>query len=296
MKKVGGKSMSKEYERICQCLRSVREITDFQPSIGLVLGSGLGDFAEQIQIEQIIDYQQINHFPVSTVESHKGRYVLGRIGDVKLVCMQGRVHYYEGYEMNDVVLPIRLMGMLGVKKLLLTNAAGGINKEFQAGDFMMITGHIPTFVPNPLIGQNIQELGVRFPGMDQVYSDGIQNSIRKGAEKYNIILQQGKYVQLSGPSFETPEEIEFLRMIGADAVGMSTVCEAIAAVHMGIEVGAISCISNMAAGMSKNPLSVEDVDITTKCVKQDFEHLIKQTIIEIGRSSELVNEGKTKGE
>lgn len=284
MKKVGGKSMSKEYERICQCLGSVREITDFQPTLGLVLGSGLGDFAEQIQVDEIIDYHQINHFPVSTVESHKSRYVFGQIGDVNLVCMQGRVHYYEGYEMNDVVLPIRLMGMLGIKKLILTNAAGGIRSNFQAGDFMMITGHIPTFIPNPLIGPNVQELGVRFPGMDKVYSEKIQKSIIKAAEKNKINLQKGKYVQLTGPSFETPEEIDFLRLIGADAVGMSTVCEAIAAVHMGIEVGGISCISNMAAGMSQVPLSAEDVDITTKRVRQDFEKLIKQTILEVGKS------------
>ncbi len=273
--------MTKEYERICESLQSIREITNFQPTVGLVLGSGLGDFANQIQVEQIIDYHQIKHFPISTVDSHKGRYIFGRIGDVKLVCMQGRVHYYEGYQMKDVVLPIRLMGMLGVKKLLLTNAAGGINKSFQAGDFMMITGHIPTFIPNPLIGQNIQELGVRFPGMDQVYHDGIQNCIRNGAQKNKIPLQEGKYVQLTGPSFETPEEIEFLRIIGADAVGMSTVCEAIAAVHMGIEVGGISCISNMASGMNQNPLSAQDVDQTTTRVKADFEKLIKQTILEM---------------
>lgn len=284
MEKVGGKLMTKEYERICESLQSIREISDFQPTVGLVLGSGLGDFANQIHVEQIIDYHQIKHFPVSTVDSHKGRYVFGSIGEVKVVCMQGRVHYYEGYEMNDVVLPIRLMGMLGIKKLLLTNAAGGIRKSFHAGDFMMITGHIPTFIPNPLIGRNIEELGVRFPGMDKVYHEGIQSCIRRGAEKSEVTLQQGKYVQLTGPSFETPEEIDFLRLIGADAVGMSTVCEAIVAVHMGIEVGGISCISNLAAGMNQEPLSAKDVDQTTTRVKNDFEKLIKQTILEIGRS------------
>ena len=281
VEKVGGKSVIKEYDRICECLESVRKITDFQPTIGLVLGSGLGDFAEIIEIDSIIEYNQIKHFPVSTVDSHKGRYVFGRIGDVKVVCMQGRVHYYEGYDMKDVVLPIRLMGMLGVKKLLLTNAAGGINKNFTAGDFMMITGHIPTFIPNPLIGKNIQELGVRFPGMDQVYSTHIQNCISFVAKKNGINIKQGRYVQLTGPSFETPEEIEFLRMIGADAVGMSTVCEAIAAVHMGMEVGAVSCISNMAAGMSKTPLCASEVDETTKRVKLTFQLLIEQTLQEL---------------
>lgn len=267
-----------EYERICACVEDIRKLTSFQPEIALVLGSGLGDVADSIEIETIIDYKQISNFPISTVDSHKGRFVLGRLGERNVICMQGRVHYYEGYSMQDVVLPIRVMGMLGVKKLLLTNASGGINETFQAGDFMMITGHIPTFIPNPLIGANIDELGCRFPGMDQVYDLMMQESIRKAAMEASVELKEGKYVQLTGPSFETPEEISFLRMIKADAVGMSTVCEAIAAVHMGMKVAGISCVSNMAAGMNQKPLSADDVNETTNRIHDSFVRFIRTVV------------------
>lgn len=268
-----------EYERICQCVEAIRKLTSFQPEIALVLGSGLGDVADSIEIETIIDYKQIPNFPLSTVDSHKGRFVFGRMGERNVICMQGRVHYYEGYSMEDVVLPIRVMGMLGAKKLLLTNASGGINENFKAGDFMMITGHIPTFIPNPLIGANINELGCRFPGMDQVYDHTMQEKIRKAAKETLVDLKEGKYVQLTGPSFETPEEISFLRMIGADAVGMSTVCEAIAAVHMGMKVAGISCVSNMAAGMSEKPLSAEDVNETTDRMNDSFVRFIHSAVL-----------------
>lgn len=267
-----------EYERICACVEDIRKLTSFQPEIALVLGSGLGDVADSIEIETIIDYKQISNFPISTVDSHKGRFVLGKLGERNVICMQGRVHYYEGYSMQDVVLPIRVMGMLGAKKLLLTNASGGINETFQAGDFMMITGHIPTFIPNPLIGANIDELGCRFPGMDQVYDLMMQESIRKAAMEALVELKEGKYVQLTGPSFETPEEISFLRMIKADAVGMSTVCEAIAAVHMGMKVAGISCVSNMAAGMNQKPLSADDVNETTNRIHDSFVRFIRTVV------------------
>ena len=267
-----------EYERICACVEEIRKLTSFQPEIALVLGSGLGDVADSIEIEAIIDYKQISNFPISTVDSHKGRFIFGKLSGRNVVCMQGRVHYYEGYSMQDVVLPIRVMGMLGAKKLLLTNASGGINDTFKAGDFMMITGHIPTFIPNPLIGENIKELGCRFPGMDQVYDRTMQERIRNAAEMSEVDLKEGKYVQLTGPSFETPEEISFLRMIGADAVGMSTVCEAIAAVHMGVKVAGISCVSNMAAGMSEKPLSANDVNETTDRIHDSFVKFICTTI------------------
>ncbi len=267
-----------EYERICACVEDIRKLTSFQPEIALVLGSGLGDVADSIEIETIIDYKQISNFPISTVDSHKGRFVLGKLGERNVICMQGRVHYYEGYSMQDVVLPIRVMGMLGAKKLLLTNASGGINETFQAGDFMMITGHIPTFIPNPLIGANIDELGCRFPGMDQVYDLMMQESIRKAAMEASVELKEGKYVQLTGPSFETPEEISFLRMIKADAVGMSTVCEAIAAVHMGMKVAGISCVSNMAAGMNQKPLSADDVNETTNRIHDSFVRFIRTVV------------------
>ena len=236
------------YKKLEKCLKSIREKTDFKPEKAVILGSGLGDYAEKIQIEKIVKYTDIEDFPVSTVQGHKGQFVFGYVKDVPVVLMQGRVHYYEGYSMQDVVLPTRLMGMMGAKKILLTNAAGGVNPSFRPGDFMLITDHITTAVPSPLIGPNIEELGTRFPDMSEVYSKNLQKIIRKSAKDCGIPLQEGVYVQLTGPNYETPAEIRMVRSWGADAVGMSTACEAMAARHMGMEVCGISCITNMAAG------------------------------------------------
>ena len=171
------------YNKLVQCVESIRKITDFQPEVGIVLGSGLGDYANDIKVIVTIRYEDINGFPVSTVKGHSGKFVFGYVGMVPVVIMQGRVHYYEGYQMSEVVLPIRLMGMLGIKKLLLTNAAGGMNTSYKAGDFMMITDHISTFVPSPLIGRNIEELGTRFPDMSEVYSKRMCEVIRKCASE-----------------------------------------------------------------------------------------------------------------
>ena len=195
------------YEKLKTCLDSVRAKTDFKPETALILGSGLGDYAEEIQIEQTIDYASIEGFPTSTVKGHKGRFVLGYVQGVPVVIMQGRVHYYEGYPMSDVVLPTRLMGLMGAKKLILTNAAGGINFDFQPGDFMLLTDHITTAVPSPLIGPNLDELGPRFPDMSQVYSLRMRDIIKAEAAKLNIPMREGVYVQLTGPSYETPAEI-----------------------------------------------------------------------------------------
>ena len=210
------------------CLEQIRQKTDFQPRIGIVLGSGLGDYGDQIQKEAVISYREIEGFPVSTVQGHRGQFVFGYIKGVPVVLMQGRVHYYEGYSMQEVVLPIRLMGLLGAGKLLLTNAAGGINTRFTAGDFMMITDQIATFVPSPLIGPNPQELGERFPDMSEIYDGKMQQKIRESARALGIPLQEGVYLQTSGPQYESPAEIRMMRALGADAVGMSTACEAIA--------------------------------------------------------------------
>lgn len=273
--------MSKEYDKLLRCYHSVREKISFEPQVALILGSGLGDYAEQIQVEAVLDYHDIEGFPVSTVLGHKGRFVFGYIQNVPVVIMQGRVHFYEGYDMHDVVLPTRLMGMLGAKVLFLTNAAGGMQKGMHAGDFMLITGHISSFVPSPLIGPNIEELGTRFPDMSEVYKKDLQEIIRNTAINCGIPLKEGVYVQTTGPNYETPEEIRMYRSLGADAVGMSTACEAMAANHMGMRVCGISCISNLAAGISENPLTHAEIQKTADRVAPLFQQLITASIVNI---------------
>lgn len=273
--------MSKEYDKLLRCYHSVREKISFEPQVALILGSGLGDYAEQIQVEAVLDYHDIEGFPVSTVIGHKGRFVFGYIQNVPVVIMQGRVHFYEGYDMHDVVLPTRLMGMLGAKVLFLTNAAGGMQKGMHAGDFMLITGHISSFVPSPLIGPNIEELGTRFPDMSEVYKKDLQEIIRNTAINCGIPLKEGVYVQTTGPNYETPEEIRMYRSLGADAVGMSTACEAMAANHMGMRVCGISCISNLAAGISENPLTHAEIQETADRVAPLFQQLITASIVNI---------------
>ena len=270
--------MSKEYDKLLRCYHSVREKISFEPQVALILGSGLGDYAEQVQVEAVLDYHDIEGFPVSTVLGHKGRFVFGYIQNVPVVIMQGRVHFYEGYDMHDVVLPTRLMGMLGAKVLFLTNAAGGMQKGMHAGDFMLITGHISSFVPSPLVGPNIEELGSRFPDMSEVYSKRLREVIRASAEKCGIDLQEGVYVQFTGPAYETPAEVRMAAIWGGDAVGMSTACEAMAARHMGIEVCGISCITNMAAGISKQELNHKEVQETADRVAKSFKKLVTEII------------------
>lgn len=265
-------------KKLQTCLASIREKTDFKPEVALILGSGLGDYADGIQIETTVDYTEIEGFPVSTVTGHKGRFVFGYVGDVPVVIMQGRVHYYEGYPMSDVVLPTRLMGLLGAKKLLLTNAAGGINENFRPGDFMMLTDHIATGVPSPLIGPNLDDLGPRFPDMSEVYSHRIQDVIRNAASECEIDLKEGVYVQLTGPNYETPAEVRMCKIWGGDAVGMSTACEAMTARHMGMEIGGISCITNLAAGISKEKLDHKEVQETADRVSKDFKRLVTKII------------------
>lgn len=270
--------MSKVYQKLQVCLESVRAKTDFQPEAALILGSGLGDYADGIDIEQTVDYTEIEGFPTSTVAGHKGRFVFGRVQGVPVVIMQGRVHYYEGYPMQDVVLPTRLMGLMGARKLVLTNAAGGINPGFQPGCFMLLTDHITTGVPSPLIGPNVDELGPRFPDMSEVYSLRMRSAVKEAAAELNIPLHEGVYVQLTGPAYETPAEIRMCRAWGGDAVGMSTACEALAAKHMGLEVCGISCITNMAAGMSGKPLDHKEVQETADRVAVQFKQLITAVI------------------
>lgn len=273
--------MNNAYKKLMMCVESIQKKTDFRPEVAMILGSGLGDYADGIQIEQTIDYTEVEGFPTSTVAGHKGRFVFGYVGKVPVVIMQGRVHFYEGYPMTDVVLPTRLMGMLGAKKLILTNAAGGVNFDFKPGDFMLITDHITVAVPSPLIGQNIEELGVRFPDMSEVYSVRMRDVVKRIAGDMGIKLQEGVYMQLTGPAYETPAEVRLARILGGDAVGMSTACEAMAAHHMGIEVCGISCITNLAAGMSSQKLNHVEVQETADRVAKQFKELITGIVMNI---------------
>lgn len=274
--------MSTIYEKLLKCFDSYKAKIDFTPKVALVLGSGLGDYANDIKVVDTLDYHDIEGFPVSTVPGHAGRFIFGYVGEVPVVCMQGRVHYYEGYEMSDVVLPARLMKLMGAEVLFLTNAAGGIQLGMQAGDFMMIQDQISCFVPSPLRGDNIDELGVRFPDMSQIYDRNLQRMVKKAALELGIDIKAGTYMQLSGPQFESPKEVAMCRILGADAVGMSTACEAVAARHMGMKIVGISCISNLACGITAVPLSHEEVQETADKVAPKFKALVTQTIVNIG--------------
>lgn len=276
--------MNQVYEKLERCFKSVRKKTDFVPKVGLILGSGLGDFAETINIVETIDYHDIEEFPVSTVSGHKGRFVFGYVGEVPVVIMQGRVHFYEGYPMQDVVLPTRLMKMMGAEVLFLTNAAGGANFDFKSGDLMLITDHISSFIPSPLIGENLEQFGTRFPDMSNVYDKDLREIIAKKAEELSIPLKQGVYIQLTGPAYESPAEVRLYRNLGADAVGMSTVCEAIVANHAGMKICGISCITNLAAGMLDQPLDHNEVKEAADMVAPLFKRLVWEIIVEIGKN------------
>ncbi len=271
--------MNQIYKKVVDCYESIKERIPFSPRVALVLGSGLGNYADSMNVKAEISYSEIRDFPVSTVPGHAGKFIFGYVGEVPVVCMKGRVHYYEGYPISDVVLPARLMKRMGAQILFLTNASGGINTSFGAGDFMLIQDHISCFAPNPLIGQNVDEFGVRFPDMSTVYDRELQDKIRKAARDNGINLKEGVYAQLTGPSFESPAEIRMLRTLGADAVGMSTVVEAIAANHMGMRICGISCVSNLAAGLSANPLTHEEVQEAADKAAPLFQKLITQSIL-----------------
>lgn len=270
--------MSEVYDKLLKCYDSFKSKVDFKPEVAIVLGSGLGDYASDIKVEAELDYHEIEGFPISTVPGHAGKFIFGYVGDVAVVCMKGRVHYYEGYPISDVVLPTRLMNLMGAKILFLTNASGGINTDFKAGDFMMLTDHVSCFAPNPLIGVNIDELGTRFPDMSHVYDVKLQQIIRNAAVKENVKLQEGVYAQLTGPSFESPAEIWMLSKLGVDAVGMSTVVEAIAANHMGMKICGISCVCNLAAGLSTNPLTHEEVQAAANAAAPKFKKLLTEAV------------------
>lgn len=256
----------------------IKSVTDFIPETAVVLGSGLGNFADEIDNKTMINYCDIPDFPVSTAPTHKGRFVLGEISGKKVIVMQGRIHLYEGYSAEQAVMPIRLARLLGADKLLLTNAAGGINRAFNVGDLMIIDDQIASFVPSPLIGRNNDRLGTRFPDMSVAYSARMRDIIRQTAEENHIDIKNGVYLQFTGPQFETPAEIRMAEVLGADAVGMSTAIETIAAVHCGFEVAGISVISNLASGISDKPITSEEVSEAADKIAPIFKKLIKESI------------------
>lgn len=273
--------MNEVYKKVLRCYESLQkkfDFSNFRPDVAIVLGSGLGDYANDIEVVGEVDYHDIEGFPVSTVPGHAGKFIFGYVGDVPVVCMKGRIHYYEGYPITDVVLPARLMKLMGAKVLFLTNACGGLNPEFKAGDFMLIKDQISVFVPNPLIGENIDELGTRFPDMSHVYDSELRNLIKEAAAENEIILRDGVYCQFTGPSFESPAEIIMAGRIGADAAGMSTAVEAIAANHMGMKVCGISFVSNLAAGISPVPLTHEEVQEAANMAAPKFKKLINAAV------------------
>ncbi len=270
-----------DYERLRSYAEKISSKIGFAPKVGIVLGSGLGDMADRMQSVYSCSFTDISGFPMSTVEGHAGQFIFGYISDVPVMCMQGRIHYYEGYSMEEVVLPIRFMAMLGVESVILTNAAGGVNKDFKTGDIVLLTDHIATFVPNPLINPNVDELGVRFPDMTEVYDGKMREIMKKVAQKENITLKEGVYLQFTGPSFETPAEVRMAGMLGADVVGMSTACEAIAARHAGMKVCGLSFVSNPAAGLGEAELSHEDVQKASKLSAQRMADLIKSFCAQI---------------
>lgn len=250
---------------------------DFKPQIGLILGSGLGEIADEINGVGI-SYSEIPNFKSSGVHGHAGKLVIGDIASKPVVAMQGRLHYYEGNSIQEIVYPVRIMKLLGIEKLIVTNAAGGINKNYSAGDLMIIEDHINLLGNNPLIGKNNEELGARFVDMSYAYDKNLINIAGEISQELSIKTQKGIYAAMSGPTYETPAEVRMLRILGADAVGMSTVPEVIAANHMKLKVLGISCITNMAAGILDQPLNHEEVIETANKVKKDFQALVKTII------------------
>ncbi len=267
-----------EREKLQEAASYIQQQLGDLPQVGMILGSGLGSLAEEAEDPVVIPYKDIPHFPVSTVEGHAGQLVCGRISGKQVLILQGRFHYYEGYSMQEVVIPVRVMRLLGIRDLLITNAAGGISLDFSPGDLMVITDHIKLSDSSPLRGPNVSEFGLRFNDLTQAYSRDLQHMADQAAETTGTSLQHGVYAFMGGPSFETPAEIRMLRVLGADAVGMSTAPEVITAAHAGMRVLGISCITNMAAGILPEPLNHEEVMETGRMAREKFSSLIRELL------------------
>lgn len=266
------------YENAHEAMAWLKARVPHQPQVALILGSGLGALADELSDRVVLDYKDIPHFPVSGVEGHAGKLVCGTLSGRYVVVMQGRVHYYEGWTAEEVTFPVRVFGLWGIDKILITNAAGGINPDFMPGDLMLISDHINMMGYNPLRGENDDRFGTRFPDMSDAYNAEMRNLIVRAARELNLPLKSGVYIGVPGPSYETPAEIRAFATLGADAVGMSTVPEAIVANHMGMRVGGISCISNLAAGISKHKLDHEEVKATADLVRETFSSLVRKTV------------------
>jgi purine-nucleoside phosphorylase len=269
-------------QAINEAVAFIRSKSSVQPQVGVILGSGLGNVVDAVDIDTAIPYSEIPGAKASTVLGHQGRLILGRAGQLPIAIMQGRVHFYEGYEMGEVMFLARVLGRLGIKKLIVTNAAGGINTSFQPGDLMLISDHINLMGMNPLRGPNVEDLGVRFPDMSDAYAEALRDIAKDVAKSLNLEVKEGVYLALSGPTYETPAEIRAFRVLGADAVGMSTAPEVIAASHMQIPVLGISCITNMAAGILKQKLTHQEVMDTTARVQKEFTSLVLGVLEKFG--------------
>ena len=268
-------------ERINGAVEAIRARTDRVPELGLILGSGLGDFCDRLEDQTVIPFSDIPGFPLPTVEGHAGAFVFGTCRGRSLAALRGRIHYYEGYTQQELTLPVRVMARLGVKTVILTNAAGGVNLDYKPGTLMLISDHINFSGNNPLMGPNLDQFGPRFPDMSDVYTKTLREKLKPLAARADIPLREGVYIMYSGPSYETPAEIRMFRTLGGDAVGMSTVPEAIAARHAGLQVLGVSCITNMAAGILSQPLSHAEVVETASRVKAEFTRLL-ELMIDVG--------------
>ncbi len=257
-------------ENLQEAVSHIRSLSQIKPKVGITLGSGLGSFVDHIEVDAAIPYSEIPHFVTTTVSGHQGKLVLGKCKGVEVACLQGRVHYYEGHSMAQVVFPTRTLAMLGIENLILTNAAGSILEENPAGSFLIIKDHINLVGDNPLKGPNIKTLGPRFPDMSKTYDPEHVSRLEEVFTELKLPHAQGVYCGVSGPTYETPAEVEFLKRIGGAAVGMSTVPEAIAANHLGVRIAGISCLTNLAAGVSNEKLDHADVTIMAKKIENDF--------------------------
>ncbi|ACB85240.1 purine-nucleoside phosphorylase [Natranaerobius thermophilus] len=267
-----------DFHKITEAKEYILNQCDEVPSIGLILGSGLGSLADEIENVNYIPYQDIPHFPESTVKGHKGRLAIGKLESKTVMAMQGRFHYYEGYDLKEVTFPVRVMQNMGIDKLIVTNAAGGIDLNFSVGGLMLITDHINFFGANPLRGKNDDRLGTRFPDMTYAYDPELREVAKQAANELDIGLYEGVYLGVPGPSYETPAEIKMARTIGASAVGMSTVPEVIAANHGNMNVLGISCITNMAAGIQDKRLTHKEVEEVTTRVRGEFQSLVRKVL------------------